>query len=151
MITKELLQQAIKETAEGMLSGDPDYACKCVQARDGSRVRVIGRMSERCRLPMLALYEYPDGDWTLQRHCDDGAYLQSREESRYDLIPVPRKPRKLKCWVRFGQNRPDAEIFATAHVGWEFQDPAEWEYPTVWVTDPIEVVTEEKECENEAR
>lgn len=57
MITNELLQQAIKETAEGMRSGDPDYACKSVVWSDGSRARAAEQRerAEKAEAELAAL------------------------------------------------------------------------------------------------
>ncbi|MDE2098359.1 MAG: hypothetical protein KGL39_13985 [Patescibacteria group bacterium] len=126
MITYELLKQAIKETAEGMLSGDPDYAAKCVTLRDGGRVRVIMRDRQS-----IDYFYFSQGTWLYRRVSFNGN-LNSDSISSHDLIPARRQ---LKCWVRWylaGSGHP-AVCFSEQDTPFR-----------QWLTDPVEVVAEEK-------
>lgn len=124
MITPKLVAQAIKETAEGMLSGDPDYAAKCVTTCDGRAVRVF-------------MYDNA-GDLQYAFRIDDGTWRMGFGGG--DFIPTKRT---LKCWVRWYSKHQDglpAIVTSYKEIWPKELDDLQFE----WLTDPVEVVLQEK-------
>ncbi len=131
MITDELLKQAIKETAEGMLSGDPDYAAKCVTTRNGYQVRLFTHSLHR---ELVAAFHGSSGAYEVFYTRADGN-IYSDGKDPLDLIPARRT---FKCWVRwYRRSGKDADIHLAGSN--------DWPHGFDWLTDPVEVVAEEKE------
>lgn len=127
MITDEQVKQAIKETAEGMLSGDPDYAAKCVTARDGSAVRIYAATSQR----LIVTYRTSSGGYEIKYIRPDGNIFPN-EENSLDLIPAKRMFKCLVCFDEYGN--PFTAFDKNAFL-----------QSSKWLTDPVEVVLQEKE------
>lgn len=137
MITEELIKQAIKETAEGMLSGDPNYAAKCAQTVEKYRVRLFSiTQDEDDNYPLVGAV-YHGGKWRRVNWTVSGEYDLGYPAKALDLVPTPRK---LQCWVRWYKNLGGKECPVVMLHRDSFPDSAEFQ----WVSDPILVETEEK-------